>query len=671
MSHSSLALKPIMVAFPLCAALALSLTAHADDAASSETNQLMEITITANPLGRTADDMVQPALVLTGESLDNKRQSSIGQTLAQELGVSSTDFGSGAGRPVIRGQAGPRIDVLSNGVGAMDVSNLSPDHAVAINPLIARQIEVLKGPTTLLYGNSAAGGVVNVSDSRLVSEVTAGWSGALEASSGTVAQEHQSAADINYGSGEHQWHIDLTQTRSNDFRIPGNSHVDGLGNDKRLSNSATELNNSAVAYNHVDDTGNSAGIALSRYENTYGLPNESTAFIAMKQSRVDSQVILRNPVNALESLKMRAGAARYEHTEFEAPGVAGTIFKNDEYQARVEAVHKLVAGFRGALGLQLGHRDFAAIGDEAYVPDVVTRQAGLFIVEEHDSAIGKIELGARVDSINHAPTLASNPEKRFMPLSLSLGTVYPLNDNTHLKAALTQAERAPATEELYAAGPHIATGTYETGNRELKKERALNAELGIDHHVGALTIEANAYHKRVRDYIYGQDIGPVTVNGETFNGLNYQQQGSKFRGYEAAITWALRDQPRQTLDARIFTDAVRGELDGGNAVPRMPPYRVGVSLHGHQGQLSGNLSLTHAARQDRVGSANETETASYNLLNADLSYALSQRIGYGRATVFLRGTNLLNDDIRRSTSFIKDVAPAAGRGATLGIRISF
>ncbi|MEK6788738.1 MAG: TonB-dependent receptor [Pseudomonadota bacterium] len=653
---------------PISAALALAVNAHANDAASSETAQLMEITITANPLGRTADEMVQPALVLAGETLDNKRQGTLGQTLAQELGVSSTDFGSGAGRPVIRGQAGPRVDVLSNGVGAMDVSNLSPDHAVAINPLIARQIEVLKGPATLLYGSSATGGAVNVSDSRLATEVLAGWSGAVEASAGSVANENQVAADLNYGIGNHQLHFDMTQTRSDDYRIPGNSHVDGSGERKRLPNSDTELRNGAISYSHVDGLGNSAGIALSRYENSYGLPNEETAFIDMKQDRVDAQFVRRNPNPSLESVKLRVGAARYEHTEFEAPGVPGTIFNNDEYQARVEAVHKAVAGFRGVVGVQLGHRDFAAKGDEAYVPTVITKQLGVFVVEERKTALGKLEIGARVDSVRHEPDTNA---RNFTPLSLSLGTVYDISNNTHAKASLTHAERAPASEELYALGVHIATGTFEAGNPDLKKERAVNLDIGIDHHVGDVTMEANLYHKRVHDYIYGEDTGIVTVDGEDFQRLEYRQQGARFSGYEAALTWALQDRPGQKIDARLFTDGVRGELDDGNAVPRLPPYRVGVSLHGHRGPYSGNLSLTHAARQDRVGSAAETETAGYNLLNADLSYAIPQRISFGRATVFLRGTNLLNDDIRRSTSFIKDMAPAPGRGGVIGIRISF
>lgn len=668
--HRHFKLLPISAALAWVSApvLALAMNAQADDAASSETAQLMEITITANPLGRTADDMVQPALVLAGETLDNKRQATLGQTLAQELGVSSTDFGSGAGRPVIRGQAGPRVDVLSNGVGAMDVSNLSPDHAVAINPLIARQIEVLKGPATLLYGSSATGGAVNVSDSRLATEVTPGWSGAVEASAGTVAQENQVAADLNYGIGNHQLHFDMTQTRSDDYRIPGNSHVDGSGSSQRLPNSDTALRNGAISYSHVDDNGNSAGIALSRYENSYGLPNEETAFIDMKQNRVDAQVVLRNPSKQLESLKLRVGGAHYEHTEFEAPGVPGTVFNNDEYQARVEAVHKALAGFRGVVGMQLGHRDFAANGDEAYVPTVITKQLGVFVVEERETVIGKLEIGARVDSVRHEPDTNA---RHFTPLSLSLGTVYDIAKNTHAKAALTHAERAPASEELYAFGAHIATGTFEVGNPDLKKERAINLDIGIDHHVGDVTMEANLYHKRVHDYIYGKDAGIVTIDGEDFQRLDYLQQGARFSGYEAALTWALQDRPGQNIDARLFTDGVRGELDDGNAVPRLPPYRIGVSLHGHRGAYSGNLSLTHAARQDRVGSSFETETAGYNLLNADLSYAIPQRIGFGRASLFVRGTNLLNDDIRRSTSFIKDVAPAPGRGGVIGIRISF
>lgn len=671
MPRLSASLKPLMSAFPIATALAISLTAHANETTLSESHQLMEITITASPLGLTSDEMVQPTLLLSGETLDNKRQATIGQTLSQELGVANSDFGQGAGRPVIRGQAGPRVEVLSNTSGAMDVSNLSPDHAVAINPLIARQIEVLKGPATLLYGNGAIGGVVNISDSRLVTQVTPGWSGAVEASAGTVARENQVAADINYGQGPHQLHLDITQTRSDDYRIPGNSHVDGSGTNKRLPNSATELRNGAVSYNHVDDNGNSAGIALSRYENSYGLPNEEAAFIDMKQQRFDSQVVLRAPVKGLESLKFRVASGRYEHIEFEEPGVPGTRFKNDEYQARVEAVHRAIAGFRGVVGVQFGHRDFAAIGDEAYVPNVVTRHGGVFIIEERQTAMGKLEFGARMDQVRHKPETGA-PARQFTPLSFSVGTVYSVNEHTHLKASIAHAERAPATEELYANGPHIATGTFETGNPNLKKERALNIDVGFDHHVGAFTFEANTYLKRVRHYIYGQDAGTTTdVDGEDFADLNYNQQNANFRGLETAVTWSLIDAKAKKIDARIFADAVRGELADNQPVPRMPPYRVGISLHGHQGPLSGNISLTHADRQTRISGANETETGSHNLLNADISYTLATRVGFGKPTLFLRATNLLNDDVRRSTSFIKDLAPAPGRGAVMGIRINF
>ena len=365
-----------------------------------EAKPLLEITISASPLGRTADELVQPIAVLSGEDLASKKRASIGETLANEPGISSGDFGAGASRPVIRGQSGPRVDVLANGISAMDVSALSPDHAVTINPLIARQIEIIKGPASLLYGSSASGGVVNVTDSRLATEVTEGFSGSLEASQGSNARNALGAADINYGQGNHQWHIDGTRSRSENYAIPGNAAVDGSSPSQgRLANSANDLDNGALGYSYISDAGNAFGFSASQYDQRYGLPVEDEAFIVMRQRRYDAQALLRDPISALESLRFKVSDSRYGHTEFEDAATIGTRFSNNETQARIEAVHQPIAGFRGVVGVQLGQREFAAIGDEAYVPATKSQQAGLFVLEERRFGRNKIELGARVESV--------------------------------------------------------------------------------------------------------------------------------------------------------------------------------------------------------------------------------------------------------------------------------
>ncbi len=686
--HFPLAAAPIAALLLVGSGLAGAATAGSTTASSDDTlvegKPLLEITVTASPLGRTADELVQPVSVLAGEELQSRKRGTLGQTLEQEPGISTTDFGMGAGRPVIRGQAGPRVEVLSNGVSAMDVSDLSPDHAVTINPLQAQQIEVIKGPATLLYGSSAVGGVVNVNDNRLALDVTPGFSGQIEGQAGSNAGERGLAGDFNYGSGPHQLHADINHSSSDDYRIPGTAGSDGSGSRGRLANSATELDSGAVSYSHINDNGDAYGLALSQYDSRYGLPVEPAAFIDMHQTRVDAQALLRNPTDNLESLRLRVGNSHYRHTEYEDAATPGTRFHNDQSQARVEAVHKAVAGFRGVIGMQGGYRDFSALGDEAYVPPVQSRQVGVFMVEEKPLPFGKLELGARLEDDNHAPD-GGQPSRRFRPFSYSAGGIVNLGADTHFKATASHAERTPAAEELYANGPHGATATFEQGSNTLRKERANDVEIGLDHHQGRVTLEGSLFYKRVKDYIYTSEVDSdsngsadrVDASGTPdpagdFLLVNYRQADAVFHGYEAAASYAVLDSGPMQLSTRVFSDSVRGQLDSdagasGRSLPRMTPTRYGVSLHGHYQRLSGNLSFTRVSDQDRIASL-ETRTNGYNLLNADVSY----RLPISReASLFLRANNLLDDDIRRATSFVKDEAPAPGRGFVAGFRVAF
>ena len=649
-----------------------------------EAKPLLEITITASPLGRTADELVQPIAVLSGEDLASKKRTSIGETLANEPGISTGDFGAGASRPVIRGQSGPRVDVLANGISAMDVSALSPDHAVAINPLIARQIEIIKGPASLLYGSSASGGVVNIIDSRLATEVTEGFVGALEASQGSNARNTLNSADINYGSGNHQFHLDATRSRNEDYAIPGNAAIDGSGSQGRLANSASDLDNGALGYSYIADNGNAVGISTSQYDQRYGLPIEDEKFIVMRQRRYDAQALLRDPIPALESVRIKLSDSRYGHTEFEDAATIGTRFTNNETQARLEALHQPIAGFRGVVGLQLGQREFAAIGDEAYVPPTKSGQVGLFVLEERRFGRHKVELGARLERVRLSAENA--PSLDFTPISASLGNLYDISENSHLRITLTHAERAPAIEELFANGPHEATATFEIGSRDLRKEQSQDIEIGFDHHQGRFDFEAAIFHKQARNYIFAseRDDGngnPVRVEGDGVanpNGelllIDYRQNSARFSGYELAASYALLDEtdgPVQ-LSVRGFTDAVRGTIEttnGDSPAPRLTPSRYGISLHGHFKEASANINYVHAMEQDRPGRL-DTQTAGYGLLNADLSLVI-HRHGRSEASIFVQGTNLLDDDIRRATSFVKDVVPAPGRGGLVGIRYKF
>lgn len=681
---------------PFVLMLALPLAARANPAAAETPPDgaaepaIDEIVVTASPLGRTADQLVQPVTVLGGAELDRVRRGTLGETLEQQPGIATTDFGGGAARPVIRGLAGPRVEMLENGMSTMDVSDLSPDHAVAIDPAQARQIEIIKGPATLLYGNSASGGVVNVDNGRLPTQRADGLHGAFDGHYGSNGDEGSLSGEANYGSGPHLLHVDLGWREAQDFEIPGSAGVDGSGSHGTLANSALRAKSGAGSYSYISASGDVFGFSGSRFETTYGLPVEEEAFIDLKQTRFDAQALLRRPLPGFESLKLRLGSSDYQHTEFEAPREPGTVFHNEQHQGRLEAVHVPLAGFRGVLGVQMNWRDFSALGEEAYVPAVLSRQLGLFALEEKPYALGKLEFGARIERDTHAPD--ANPARDFTPLSLSLGSIFDVGEHSHLKLYATRNERAPVSEELYAFGPHGATETFERGALDAGKEVAHNIELGFDHHQGRWSFNGSVYYNRIHDYLYLAEVdagldadgsgsgsrdgladrvdeeGRFSVDGDMLL-VDYRQADARLYGAEAELDVALLERGPLLLNARVFADVVRAKLERGGDLPRIPPLRYGFGLDGQWRQLSGSLSFTRVERQTDVA-ALETETTAYQLMSGDLAWRFYGNDSRG-ASVYLRGNNLLDDDIRRSTSFIKGAVPAPGRSVYAGLRFAF
>ncbi len=699
--------------FPM---LALAQTATPADPSSAAPTRLDDVVVTAGPLGRTADELAQPVDVLNGDALNRARRGTLGETLENQTGISTTDFGAGAGRPVIRGLGGPRVEILDNGLSTMDASDLSPDHAVAIDPAHAQQIEILKGPSTLLYGNGASGGAVNVIDERLPDEVTPGFHGALGAEYGSNGDVVQTHSEFDYGFGNHQLHADYAGRDSGDYDIPGAADIDGEGARDTLPNSAVESATGALSYSYIGDAGDVYGFSFGRFDTQYGLPfahghheeeeghdeaeeheehghdEAPTGFIDLEQNRFDTRILLMRPFGGFESLKLRAGYSDYKHIEFEAPGEIGTVFNNEQVQARAEATHQPLAGLRGTIGLQLNDRDFEALGDEAYVPPVRSRSLGVFVVEERDFDFVRLEAGARVERTQTDPS--GGMARDFTPLSLAAGAVFTLSEAAHLKLYLTQSERSPVQEELYAFGPHAATATFERGDEQLGIERFRNIELGLDLHQGRWSFAANLFYNQVRDYIYLSEIdeglgadgsgtagsdgvadrvgddGDFEVDGELLL-LDYRQADAQLHGYELEAGYALiADGPVQ-LQLQVFADEVRATLDGGAQLPRITPRRFGVGLELQSERSNSSLRYTQVDEQNRI-SALETPTDGYGLLSADLSWRLFGDAGYGqRLEVYARGSNLLDEDVRRHTSFIKDLVPAPGRSGSFGLRYSF
>lgn len=675
----------------IAAALAFPHAVLADDDGHAAV-ELDTVTVHANPLGKTADQLVQPTSVLSGEELDRKRANTIGETLENEPGISTTDFGPGAGRPVIRGQAGPRVDILENGIGSLDVSDVSPDHAVGIDTAHARQIEVLKGPATLLYGSRASGGIVNVINDRLPIDVTEGLHGSLDAEYGSNGDSRSGTTEIGYGIGHSQFHLDAGTRKSESYDIPGSANVDGSGSQGTLANSRSQASSGALAYGYIDG-GNSLSFAVSTFNTTYGLPAEETAFIDLDQTRYDVQGILDKPLPGIDSIKIRGAYNSYTHIEFEGPGEPGTQFFNKQNDERIEVVHAPILGWRGVFGVQHDFRRFAGVGEEGFVPPTHTLQLGAFLIEERPWAHGKLEAGIRVERDTNKPELGSGlPDRSFTPVSASFGSIFNIARDYHLTLYYSHAQRSPVPEELYSFGPHGATASFERGLNDARIETANNFEIGLDHHNERLSWEGNLYFNSINNYLYlaENDQGLNADGSGTFNAdgiadrvdsdgtfnpdseirlVNYLQGNTRFYGFEAQASYVLIQSP-YTLSVRGFGDKVIGELNNGGNLPRVTPARFGLGVDGRYGHYRASIDYTRVFRQDDIA-ALETETGGYNLLGFTAAYGfrLSEK-ALSDSEIYLRGRNLLDDKARRHTSFIKDVAPLPGASVFLGFRLA-
>jgi len=607
MSRSSLRLRPHALTLALATALSPALAMAADAPADGHLTELSSVNVTASPLQGDAESLARPVDVLAGEHLDEVKAGTLGDTVAKLPGVQSSFFGPGVGRPIIRGQEGPRVAVLSNGIGNMDASTVSADHATSIEPFLADQIEVLKGPATLLFGSGAIGGAVNVVDGRIARELPERpLSGRAELRGNSVNNERSGMFRLDGVSGDVVLHVDGLVRNGDDYRIPGYAVIDGLedhtGHDHdhagdaaheeadeprrgRLDNSSIRTRAGGVGATWLGE-GGYLGASASTYRTNYGIPNgahvhaeddhghdhdhdhdhgeeeegdEHDVRIDMVQNRFEAKGGLYNPVSFLKTLSLRTAYTDYEHVELEA-GTPATRFTNRGIEGRLEAVQQQIGGWDGAFGLQFGNSDFGARGEEAFVPDTATKNLGLFVLQEKQFGPLKLELGARHDKVKLDPS-GDHARRTFDATNLSAAGIWTLTDAVDLRFGVDSSERAPTNEELYAAGAHIATRSIELGNADLKTERGQRLELGIHAHGDRLDVSASVYQTKFKDFIYLADTGVV----ESLPVRLWAQQDATFRGAEAEAVVHLFEGNAGDWDLRLFGDYVKAELDGSGS----------------------------------------------------------------------------------------------------------
>ena len=670
--------------------------------AQEETIQKLDDMIVSAPFIESVEDSSHPITLLKGDELRNKVGSTLGETLQNELGVTNQSFGSGVGIPVIRGQSGSRVKVLQNSLGNNDASSLSADHATGVDPIIAERIEVLRGPSTLLYGSGAMGGIVNVIDNRIPETLfDKAIGGAGEQRYDSATDETSSALKLEGGKDHFAYHVDGF------YRDAGNTSIGGMAIDEArarqhdpsfnavpagelqnsdgfIDNTQTRTRGGSAGFSMIGDSG-LAGAAINQLEKNYGIPpdghGETPVHVEMKQTKYDFKSQLNNPFAFVEKAKLKFGYTDYAHTEFDG-NIAGTTFLNQTYESRFELEHTpLIQNNKGILGFQSSNGEFVGLGEEGkIVPKSNIDTYGLFNVESLKAGAMTYEMGGRIESTQITPD--GRADVSYIPLSGSLSASWDVNSQNKLGLAFTHSQRAPQVQELFSDGFHHATRSYEIGNANLKKELSNNLDLSYQFDASWVKADLSLFHNWVSDYIYQQrdaaqlfnaEDGEFIANdsdcAECFPLLHSQQKAAIFKGFEAKTVFPLMDNKLGLVDLTLFGDYTRGTFDNGGDVPRMPPLRYGVQVSYDKHEWSSNVRLTRGEAQTNAGE-NETTTPAYLLLNLGTQYKIAH-FAQSDILLFAKGKNLLDENIRSSVSYLRNFSPEMGRSAEVGIRVSY
>ena len=669
------------------------------------------IVVTAAGLERL--DLLAGTSLVTGLELQRNMNSQIGDVLDKVPGVASTSFVPGAARPILRGLGGDRVRVLVDGLGTADAGNVSDDHGVAVDPLIATSVEVLRGPAVLLYGSQAIGGAVNIITRRLPEQrlaepvhvdATVGLDSAYDRRQAGASVDLRVTPDL-------VWHVDGAWQKTNDLEVPGYVLAGDLRDDllhdaehhveDGETAEAAELTETANQRGTVRNTaseqtsfgtslnwfsGNSSfGAGFSYFDSDYGVPSrpgfehahgdeeegdeheeeghdEGDVSIGLRQYRGDLKGIVDLGTGFFDEARTRLAYTDYTHTEFEGDEV-GTVFDIETVEGRMELVQSRRNGWGGSMGAQFQHINFAATGEEAFVPPNKTDSIALFTLQEVDLGAAELEAGARYEhtSIDVNATAA---RRKFDAYSGSLGVSAPLTGALRIGVNGSHAERAPVALELYADGPHVATQLYEVGNADLDKERSWGLEGYVRGNLGGARLSASIYRNWFDNFIY------LSETDEEADGLPvayFGQQGMDQWGMEAEAQLPLISQDAFGLIADLRADYTRATLDDGSPVPRIPPLALLGALDATLGHFDARAEVQWFDQQDRVQGA-ETPTDSYTFVNASLAWHPLE--GSENFTLLLQGDNLFDVQGRNHASFTKDYVPLAGRNVRLTARVS-
>jgi iron complex outermembrane recepter protein len=598
--------------------------------------------VSVSPNPRDAFESYQPTSVLSGQELSLKLETSLGELLKTEPGVAERSNGPGPSRPVIRGLDGDRVLILENGQRTDDLSSQSADHGVAISPLAAERVEVVRGPATLLYGANAIGGLVNVVTDVIPTKPLERTEGAFQVNFGTAAAEAGGAGDLTVGNRQFSLHVGGSAARTGDVRTP-------LGD---VPNSQ-----SRTAFGHVGGsfTGEKGFVGASyQYDDTkYGIPfvEEGETQLTPRRQTIGARAQSRGLDSFVNAVRASFNVRRYRHDELDGEAIV-TQFKNDTVDFELMATTRPVAGrLQGTYGVNGYARNFEAIGDEALSPPVDQNTFSAFTYQEATWSHFTLQFGGRLERASFTPSDGLS-NRDFTNGSGSLGALFRPTDQTTLAVSVARAVRNPALEELYFFGPHVGNFAFEVGNPNLEAEKAVGVDVSYRWRFARGSGEVSWFRNSISNYIFRNPTGEVE---EDLPVIDFTGADALLQGIEAHADLEVT----KAFTVELGLDYVRGTLrTTGDPLPRMPPLRFVGGARYHWNALQAGGEVVVAAKQDRVFGA-ETPTDAYGLLKLFGVYSIP--VGRQVHTFTARLDNVTNETYYNHLSFIKDLTPEIGR----------
>ena len=672
---------------------------------------LQEIPVTANPLQVYSNDIVKPVGIVGSKELIKNNSASLGKNLENIPGVSNSAWGENVGRPVIRGMDGNRIKILNNGLEVNDVSAMSGDHPVGIDALSAEQIEIIKGPASIIYGGGSVGGTINIIDHTIHDEFNKGLTGVYDFSHGGALRESTNSFKADYGFKNFMLHLDGFKRDSKNLKIPGNSVSSKLSaaraaEGEPIARNANGKNTLNSSYNDSYGSGVGAsyifsdgytGFSYKGYDMEYGNPIENGAHIDAESDRYNYILQKDNLSSNISSFKFDTSYTEYEQDEVEPSGEIATQFLRNTYEGKFELTHSFINETRGVIGLDFGTSRFSKEKGGPMIANNNSEKISLYLLENFTYNNQNITFGFRQGFVKHHgndfvsddgctvdyleagceaaggeenTTSFDDTEKTFQTSNISIETKMELSPSLSLGVSLSHIQRAPTYEELFAYGHHHATETIEQGDRGLSEERSNSLDMTLNWKGENKNIIVSPYYTRFNSYIAMINTGQTQKHmhegeeeSEEISVFEYKNIPAEFYGVEVQGDFDLSKNYKLSL----WGDYVRAKnRDGGN-LPRIPPATLGATIFGDWGNFKSDLSMRQVFSQNKIGK-HEIKTDDYSDVTFNLSYQIPS---HKSVSIYIKAENLLDEDIRDHGSFIKDQILGGGRNIKGGFNVSF